>query len=170
MSTLSIITVIVLFVVIVFVLWTQPIGAPWAPTRKEAVQKMLSIAKIKPGEVVYDLGSGDGRILFEAVLVHKAKAVGIEIDPVRFLWTYIMIRLLRLNDQVKLIYGNFFKTDLKNADIVTCYLLPETNIKLEQKLKNELKPGTRVVSNLFVFPNLKMIRKDEENNVYLYEI
>ena len=82
---------------------------------------MLKIAKIKPGDVVYDLGSGDGRILLEAARHFGARAVGIEIDPLRYIITKIKIHVLNLQDSVQIIWGNFFKQDLSNADIIIVY-------------------------------------------------
>jgi predicted RNA methylase len=94
--------------------------------------------------------------------------VGIEIDPLRYLWCQMLITILGLRGRVKVVYGNFFDQDLSGADVVTCYLLPNTNKKLESKFMSELHPNTRVVSNDFKFPGLHLLRTDDEANIFLY--
>jgi predicted RNA methylase len=131
---------------------------------------MLKMAGVGPDDTVYDLGCGDGRIIFTAALNYGAKAVGIEIDPIRYIWVMILNFMLRLGGKVKILFGDFFKYNLSNATVVMCYLLPSTNTKLEQKLLNELKPGTRVVSNSFTFPNLRLVDQNEKLKIYMYEI
>jgi predicted RNA methylase len=92
------------------------------------------MTSIKPNEIVYDLGCGDGRVLIMAAKHFNARAIGIEIDPIRFLWCKFRIRLLGLGDKVQVIYGDFFRKNLSNADIIICYLLQNTNDKLQAKL------------------------------------
>jgi predicted RNA methylase len=130
---------------------------------------MLTLADLKPGELVYDLGSGDGRILAVAAHNFKAQAVGIEIDPLLHLLSKTLITLLGLSEQVQVIHGDIFTQDLSKADVVTCYLLPSINEKLAEKLARELRPGTRIVSNTFIFPGLPVIQK-EGKNIYVYKI
>jgi hypothetical protein len=79
----------------------------------------------------------------------------------------MLITVLGLRDRVRIIYGDFFNQDLSDADVVTCYLLQDTNDRLEGKLKQELHPGTRVVSNTFFFPGLRQVRQDDEAGLYL---
>ncbi|NIM93021.1 MAG: SAM-dependent methyltransferase [Anaerolineales bacterium] len=128
---------------------------------------MLRLAEVGPDDVVYDLGCGDGRTIITAARTYGSRAVGIEIDPLRYLWCQFLISILGLRDQVKIIYGNFFTQDLSDADIITCYLLQDTNEKLEGKLKRELRPGARVVSNSFTFPGLSKVRQDGDARLYL---
>jgi predicted RNA methylase len=150
--------------------WTLFRGAPWVPTGIRTVLKMLKMAETKPGDVVYDLGCGDGRIILAAVRRFNAKAVGIEIDPLRYVWSQFIITLLGHRDQIEIIYGDFFKQDLSRADVVTCYLLQTTNEKLESKLLQELRPGARVVSYTFTFPNMKLVAEDTKTEIYCYKI
>jgi hypothetical protein len=96
---------------------------------------------------------------------YGARAVGFEIDPLRYLWCQLLIRILGLRDRVRVIYGDFFNRNLSDADVVTCYLLQSTNNKLQKKLKQELRPGARVVSNTFTFPGLHRVRQDGEARV-----
>ena len=123
---------------------------------------------IKPGSSALDLGCGDGRVIVTAARRYGAKAVGIEIDPLRYWWCRSLITVLRLHDRVELVYGDFFTKDLRDADVVTCYLLDNTNKRLQGKLKKELKPSTRVVSHYFTFPALQMLRQDDDDKLYLY--
>jgi len=134
------------------------------------VHEMLAMAKVGPGDNVYDLGCGDGRIIVTAARRYGAKAVGIELDPLRFLWCQILITVLGLRDRVRIVYGDFFKQDLSAASVVTCYLLTVTNKKLEGKFKSELNPDTRVVSNYFIFPGLQLVSEDKQEKLYLYNL
>ena len=150
--------------------WTGARGAPWVPTSMKTVRRMLTMAEVGPGDPVYDLGCGDGRTIVTAARRYGARAVGIEIDPLRYLWCQMLITVLGLRDRVQLVYGDFFNEDLSDADVVTCYLLQSTNEKLEGKLRQELSPGTRVVSNTFTFPRLRLQRKDDGARLYLYNL
>jgi 16S rRNA A1518/A1519 N6-dimethyltransferase RsmA/KsgA/DIM1 with predicted DNA glycosylase/AP lyase activity len=131
---------------------------------------MLSMAKVEPDDLVYDLGCGDGRLIVTAARRYGARAVGIEIDPLRYLWCQLLITTLGLRDRVRIIYGDFFTKDFSDADVVTCYLLQETNRKLQGKLKQELLPNTRVVSHYFTFPGLHLVNQDGEDKLYLYNL
>ena len=167
---LYIVITIILVSVLTFIAWSQTFGAPWVPTPYKTVHLMLEMAGVRPGVVVYDLGSGDGRVIIEAARSFGARAVGIEIDPTRYLWTKIKISMLNLQDDVQVLFGNFFLKDLRYADVVTVYLLQGTNVKLMEKLENELRPGTRVVSNTFIFPGWKIIRQDSKAQIYVYRV
>jgi len=82
----------------------------------------------------------------------------------------MVITILGLRNRVRIVYGDFFTQDLSEADVVTCYLLRSTNIRLQEKFKDELRPETRVVSNYFTFPALNMVSRDEEAKLYLYNL
>ena len=140
------------------------------PTPMSMVHEMLTMAKVGPDDLVYDLGCGDGRIIVTAARRYGAKAVGIELDPLRFLWCQVLITVLGLRGRVRIVYGDFFKQDLSAASVVTCYLLTVTNKKLEGKFKSELQPDTRVVSNYFLFPSLQLVSEDKEEKLYLYNL
>jgi SAM-dependent methyltransferase len=157
---------IVLFLA-VSVTWTGFMGAPWVPTPMDMVRKMLELAEVGPEDLVYDLGCGDGRTLYTAARVYGARAVGIEIDPLRYVWCQAMVIIMGLRDRVRIVYGDFFRHDLSEATVVTCYLLQDTNKKLEEKLKQELRSGSRVVSNTFSFPGMQEVRQDGDARLYL---
>jgi predicted RNA methylase len=134
------------------------------------VHLMLTMAQVGPVDVVYDLGCGDGRTIVAAAWRYGARAVGIEIDPLRYLWCQLLITVLGLRDRVRIVYGDFFAQDLSEANVVTCYLLQDTNNKLVGKLKRELRPGTRIVSNTFVFRKLRLIRQNARAKLFLYSL
>jgi SAM-dependent methyltransferase len=148
--------------------WSRFKGAPWVPTPRRVVRRMLALGGVKPGELVYDLGSGDGRVLTIAARQFGARAVGIEIDPLRCIWSRVVILLTGLREKARVVRGDLFDQDLSPADVVTCYLLQGTNDRLAEKLGRELRPGARVVSNSFTFPGLTLASEDEKHNLYLY--
>lgn len=157
---------IIVLILAISIVWTNFMGAPWVPTSMGMVNKMLELADVGPDDIVYDLGCGDGRTIITAARRYGAKAVGVEIDPLRYLWCQMLITLLGLRNRVIVLYGNFFNHNLSDATVVTCYLLQETNDKLEEKLKSELRTGTRVVSNTFTFMGLHYVRQDGDARLY----
>jgi predicted RNA methylase len=168
MSGEVLLVLLILVVVIVLsTVWTTNLGAPWIPTSMKSVHTMLRLAAVGPKDIVYDLGCGDGRILITAARHYGARAVGIEIDPLRYIWCQLLITILGLRGHIKIIYGNFFHKDLSEATLITCYLLQETNDKLVEKFKKELHPGTKIVSNNFKFSGLKMVHWDDNTRFYL---
>ncbi|HBX69336.1 MAG TPA: SAM-dependent methyltransferase [Chloroflexi bacterium] len=155
---------------IVSILWTELKGAPYVATPRRTARRMLELAEISSEDVVYDLGSGDGRLLWLAAQEFGARAVGVEIDPIRYAWTKVLIRLKGLQGQVQVIRADLFKVDLRPASLVTVYLSRETNRLLMEKLGNELSPGTRIVSRKYTFPALNLIREDVAEELYVYLI
>src|SRR5437763_4606315 len=150
--------------------------APYIPSPQIVVDRMLELARIRPGETVYDLGSGDGRILITAAQKFKAKAVGIELSPDLCKSTMAKVERLGLQDLVKVIQANLLKVDLSAANVVTIYLLTSSNSRLRPNLEKYLKPGARVVSNDFEIRgwrprevvNLRV--EGMEHTIYLYEV
>jgi ribosomal protein L11 methylase PrmA len=123
----------------------------FVPTPPEVVQAMLNVAKVGPGDIVFDLGSGDGRIPITAVRDFGAeRATGIDIDPQRIKEaTANLAAAGGLNGKVRFLNQDLFETDISEATVVTLYLLPSLNVKLRPKLMQQLKPGTRIVSHAF---------------------
>jgi ribosomal protein L11 methylase PrmA len=121
----------------------------FVPTPQEVVDAMLEVAKVTKTDVVYDLGSGDGRIPVTAAKKYGARAVGIDIDPQRIKEANANAQTAGVTDKVKFLNADLFTTDISEASVVTLYLLPSLNVKLMPKLKAELKPGTRIVSHAF---------------------
>jgi len=133
----------------------------FVPTPQDVVDVMLKIAKVTKNDVVYDLGSGDGRIPITAAKTYGARAVGIDIDPDRIRDANENLKMAAAADRtilqrVKFLNQDLFSTDISEATVVTLYLLPSLNLKLLPKLNKELKPGTRVVSHAFdMGPDIK---------------
>ena len=140
-------------------------GAPFVPSDRRAVDAALKLAKLGKGEWFYDLGSGDGRAVFAASGL-GAKAVGVEINPVLWLWGACLSVIMRR--KASFIRANFFDVDLRHADVVFIYTWQGTNEKLEGKLESELKKGARVVSHRFTFPGWKPGARDVKNRLILY--
>src|SRR6188474_2881779 len=139
----------------------------FVPTPQEVVDVMLKIAKVTKNDVVYDLGSGDGRIPITAAKVYGARAVGIDIDPERIRDANENLKMAAADDRtlltrVKFMNQDLFTTDISEATVVTLYLLPSLNIKLIPKLNKELKPGTRIVSHAFDMSSDGTERKPKE--------
>jgi predicted RNA methylase len=121
----------------------------YVPTPPEVVEEMLQLANVKSNDLVYDLGSGDGRIVIAAAQKRGARGIGIDIDPERIQEANENARKAGVSDRVQFRQQDLFETDFSNATVVTLYLLPELNVKLRPKLLSQLKPGTRIVSHAF---------------------
>jgi cyclopropane fatty-acyl-phospholipid synthase-like methyltransferase len=145
----------------------------WVPTPPAVVDAMLKLADVKPSDVVYDLGCGDGIIVTTAAQKYGARAVGVDIDPQRVKEATERARKMGVSDRVEIRQGDLFEADIKDATVVTLYLLQSLNMKLMPKLKSDLKPGTRIVSQTFnmgeAWPPEKTIEVDGRP-VYLWTI
>jgi hypothetical protein len=120
---------------------------PYVPTHQDIVNEMLSMARVGPNDVLYDLGSGDGRIVIAAAKQFGTRGVGYDIDPERVREANENARKAGVSDKVRFVEGDIFGADIKDATVVTLYLLPDVNLRLRPKLLSDLKPGTRVVSH-----------------------
>src|SRR5262245_31300537 len=150
----------------------------FVPTPQEVVEKMLELAEVKKGDVVYDLGCGDGRIVLTAARKYGCKAKGFDVDPERIKECEANFKKEKkeTQDLVKFEKKNIFKQDLSEASVITLYLLPDLNVKLVPQLK-KLKPGSRIVSHAFDMRGYKPDKKitvktkdDREHDVYLWTI
>ena len=149
--------------------------APYVASPDRVVDTMLSLANIQPGELLYDLGSGDGRILIAAAQRYNARAVGIEITPRLVESATREIERAGVEDRVKVIEGDILNTDFSQADVVTLYLEKELNAKLRPQLERYLKPGARVVSHQYEIPgwhptSVEKVPGASDHVVYLYRI
>lgn len=148
-------------------------GAPFVPTPMKRVRKMVKLAKIKKGQKVYDLGCGDGRFVYVAANEYGAKATGIELSPLVYL--YALIRKLFWRSKAKIKFGNFKFFDLSDADVIFFYLLPDSLAKLQPALDKQLKSGTRIYSYAFKIPGWKLIKEEKKDTkaneapVFVYE-
>jgi SAM-dependent methyltransferase len=158
---------------IVFGLWlVVPFvsGLPWFPTSYNRVRKALKLAGVRPGEVVYDLGAGDGRVLIVAAGEFGARAVGIEISPVHCLEAWLKARFNRLGRQVSIRLGNFYTADLAEADVVFAYMTSSQAPRLRPYLESHLRPGVRVITISFDFDGWQPSDFDRDNLIFLYRM
>lgn len=150
--------------------------APDFPTPEVVIERMLTLAHLKPGETVYDLGSGEGRILITAARKFKARAVGIELSPELCKIATTHVKALGLESQIRVIHANLLKVDLSPADVVTIYLLTASNDLLRPNLERDLRPGARVVSHDYQIRGWKpsaVEKVDAEGRmrtIYVYEM
>jgi ribosomal protein L11 methylase PrmA len=140
----------------------------FVPTPQEVVDAMLKLAKVSKNDVIYDLGSGDGRIPITAAKTYGARAVGIDIDPQRIREATENLKAAGVGDRVKFLNQDLFTTDISEATVVTLYLLPSLNLKLLPKLNKELKPGTRIVSHAFDMGSAKPVETLNVNGRTVY--
>jgi SAM-dependent methyltransferase len=125
------------------------LDVPYVPTTDEGVAAMLTLADIKPSDVVYDLGCGDGRIVIAAAKKFGARGVGVDIDPARIREANENVKKAGVEKLVRFEEKDIFQTDIHDANVVMLFLLNSINLKLRPKLLRELRPGTRIVSNTF---------------------
>lgn len=150
--------------------------APDFPSPQEVVERMLQLAHVQPGETVYDLGSGEGRIVITAARQFKAKAVGIELSPELCKTATGRVKSLGLENRVRIVHANMLHVDLRPADVVTIYLLTSANELLKPILERDLRPGARVVSHDFEIRGWKpatvehVEAEGRPRTIYLYEI
>jgi cyclopropane fatty-acyl-phospholipid synthase-like methyltransferase len=148
---------------------------PYVPTPQDIVEKMLDLAKVTSDDVVYDLGSGDGRIVITAAQKYGAHAVGVEINPDLYRQSSDRIKQLGLEDRAHIICEDMFDVSLSRATVVTLYLLTSFNEKLRPRLERQLHPGARIVCHDFHVPGWdpeKVIEVTSKNGIshkiYLY--
>jgi len=127
----------------------KPPDVRYVPTPQNVVERMLAIARVTSADIVYDLGSGDGRIPITAAKTYGARGVGIEIDPFYLRDAIDNARKAGVTDRVRFLNQDLFESDIREATVVTLFLLPQVNERLAPKLKRELRPGTRVVSHQY---------------------
>ncbi len=132
--------------------------APYYPTPMLVVEKMLKLGELKPGEKMFDLGSGDGRIVIVAAKKFKADATGVEFDDVLHRKSSEEIRRQKLDKTARIIFGDLFEQDYSSADLITVYLLPHSNDKVRPMLEKQLRKGTRIISHDFEFSDWKPMK------------
>ena len=151
--------------------------APFYPTPQTIVEKMLQLGGLKAGEKVFDLGSGDGRIVVMAAQKFHADAVGVEIDKDLYRQSTERIRTLGLERSAHILNGDIFKQNYSSADLVTVYLLPASNDKVTPLLEKQLKKGARIVAHDFEFrawtavkvENIEDDGEGRSHTLYLYK-
>jgi tRNA G37 N-methylase Trm5 len=147
---------------------TRSPDVPYVPTPENVVEAMLKLGEVKKGDVLYDLGSGDGRIVIAAAKHFGVKGTGIDINPERIQEANENAKKEHVTDKVRFLNQDLFEADFKDATVVTLYLLPSINLKLRPKLWKELKPGTRIVSHSFDMGDWAPEKKVEVDGRYIY--
>lgn len=145
----------------------------YVPTPQPVVDAMLELAAVGPDDVLYDLGSGDGRIPVTAAREFGMRAIGIDINPVRIREANANAGQAGVTDKVTFIEGDLFEADISEATVVTLYLLQSLNVKLRPKLLSELRPGTRIVSHAFDMANQwdpEETREVDGSPIYLWTV
>ena len=152
---------------------SRPPDIFFVPTAEAVADEMLQLAGITSGDIVYDLGSGDGRIVMLAAQKYRTRAVGIEIQPHLIDRARAIARDAEVGGRVEFVEGDLFTADIAEATLVTLYLSPTVNAKLEPKLRSQLRPGTRIVSHQFTigkWPPEKTVAARDGTDLYLWTI
>ncbi len=160
--------IIVFLFLLLSAVW--PPDSPWAPwwrTSKKIARIMCKLAKVSKKDIVYDLGCGDGTALSIAAKEFGSQGIGIEIDQLRFLIARLRIKFNGLSKNVKIVRNNFFKEDFSDATVIFVTLVPKALHRLMPEFKQELKPGTRIVSYVYKM-DLPILAEDKKNEVYAY--
>lgn len=153
--------------------------APFVATPLPVVKQMLTLAQLKPDEILYDLGCGDGRVAIMAAQEFGARSVGVEMREDLAKQALVKVGELGLEGRVKIVQGDMFKLDLSQADVITLYLTTSANDKVKPKLETELKAGSRVVSHDYEILGWRAVKVDNfcenprlgypSHTIYLYK-
>ena len=165
-------SVLVLFVAASFIygLWLAIpsfYGLPYVPSSPRRIRKALELAHLNPGEVLYDMGAGDGRVLLAAVRQFGGRAVGIEVSPLQFLLAWINLRIKGC-DQARLVWNNMYNVDLSAADVVFAHTTASQAPRLRACLEAKLRPGARVVTVVTDLEGWQPQALDDRDMVFLY--
>ena len=167
LSILVLVFFILLFGVVVLPAF---FGSPWHPLLPGTIRKILDFADVQPGEKIYDLGSGDGRVLIQAARHYGAKGVGLEIDPVKVWVARKLARWAGVSDRVQIERKNFLDFDFRDADVIYVYLTHQALDKLIPKILPYLKPSTRIVSYRFCLGNRQPSKTNQKQNLFMYRL
>jgi predicted RNA methylase len=167
-----VLTLIIIIILLFLLSMLWPPDSPWSPwwrTTPHLARIECKLAKVKKGDVIYDLGSGEGTALIIAAKEYGATGIGIEIDPFRAFQSKVAVQLAGVSDKIEIRRDSFWNQDISDATVVFMYLIPKTLIKLRPKFLKELRPGTRVVTFVYRM-DLPLIAKDDKAELYCYEI
>lgn len=157
-------------IVLIWILVPAFYGLPPVPSKPVRIEKALMLAKLKPNENLYDLGAGDGRVLFIAARDFGAKAVGIEIGPIQCALIWLRATASGFGDQIHVRWENFYKANLKDADVVFLYATSKEVMKLAPHLEQQMKKGSRLVSISADFPEWEPKAVDDRDLIFIYEM
>jgi SAM-dependent methyltransferase len=167
---LFVLSIILFLIGLLWMLVPALYGLPSRPTGLNRVRQALKLVNLQPDEVLYDLGSGDGRVLIIAAREFGARAVGIEIGPVQRVFSWVKVRRSGIRHKVRIEAGNFYKADLREADVVFVYATSKEVVKLASHLERQMKPGSRLVSISADFPEWEPTTFDERELIFVYEM
>ncbi len=167
---LLIVGLILLLILGLWILIPSLYGLPWIPTREKRIRKALGLARLQPDETLYDLGAGDGRVLFIAAKEFGVQAVGIEIGPVQYMLGWLRIWISGSRPKARMRCGDFYKADISDADVVFVYATSSQTSRLLPILERQLRPGARVVSIAADFPDWQPQLVDRESLIFVYEM
>jgi len=163
-------SIIIFVLVLLWILIPALYGLPPVPTNKDRIRHALQLAKLKPGETLYDLGAGDGRVLLIARRDFGAQAVGIEIGPIQCILIWFRVLSSGLGNRIKIRWGNFYQADLKDADVVFVYATSQEVMKLAPHLAAQMKQGSRLVSISADFSEWEPALVDDHDLIFIYEM
>jgi uncharacterized SAM-binding protein YcdF (DUF218 family) len=162
--------ILIFFITLLWILVPAFYGLPSVPTRPDRIRKALKLVNLQPDEILYDLGAGDGRVLLIAAREFEAFSIGLEVGPVQCALIWLRIVSSGLANRIKIRWGNFFKTNLKDADVVYVYATSREVLKLAPFLQKQMKAGSRVVSISADFPEWEPSTFDERDLIFVYEM
>ena len=163
-------SVLVFILALLWILVPALYGLPPVPTKPGRIRKALKLANLQSNEVLYDLGAGDGRVLFIAARDFGAKAIGVEVGPIQCALIWLRAISSGFGNQIQVRWANFYKADLRDADIVFVYATSKEIVKLAPHLEKQLKMGARVVSISADFPEWEPSAFDERELIFVYEM
>ncbi|MDQ3007464.1 MAG: class I SAM-dependent methyltransferase [Chloroflexota bacterium] len=168
---ISLIFFILIFcIALLWILIPALYGLPSVPTRPDRIRKALKLVNLRPDEVLYDLGAGDGRVLIIAAREFGALPTGIEVGPVQCALIWLRVVASGLGDKIQIQWKNFFRADLQAADVVYVYATSQEVLKLAPFLQKQMKAGSRLVSISADFPEWEPSTFDERDLIFVYEM
>jgi len=145
-------------------------GAPWHPLLPGTIRRILRFAEVQPGETVCDLGCGEGRVLITAAKEFSARAIGVEIDPLKIVLARLLTRINGVDDRVNIVRGDLFDFDPGDADVLYIYLTHQAMDKLFPEILKKLKPTVRIVSYRFCLRGMTPEKVSEDKTLFLYQL
>jgi SAM-dependent methyltransferase len=163
-------SILVFVIVLLWILVPALYGLPPVPSRPERIQKALQMANLQANETLYDLGAGDGRVLLIAARDFGANAVGLEIGPIQCALIWLRATASGFGNRIKVRWENYYRADLKDADVVFVYATSKELMKLAPHLETEMKKGSRLVSISADFSEWEPSALDDHDLIFVYEM
>lgn len=157
-------------IVLLWILVPALYGLPPVPTNPERIRHALKLAALQPNDILYDLGAGDGRVLLIAAREFDARAVGIEVGPLQCAWAWLRAVASGLGERIQIKWANYYKADLREADVVFIYATSKEVVKLAPHLERQMKPGARLVSVSADFPEWEPSTFDDRDLIFVYNM